>query len=63
MIGLLGEALDEEIIVDPAEIETARWFARDEIEMLMAGNHPDMMAPMQFAIAHHLLKAWLAETG
>ena len=63
MIGCLGEALDEEIRVDPAEIETARWFSREEAAAMMAGNHPDMFAPMPFAIAHHLLKAWLEETG
>ena len=36
-----------------------RWFTRDEAKAMMAGTHPEAYPPMRFAIAHHVLKAWL----
>lgn len=59
MVGLILEADGEELTIDENEIETARWFTRDEARAMMAGTHPDAFAPMRFAIAHHVLKAWL----
>lgn len=59
MMGLFLEADGEEISVDRTELETARWFSRQETAAMMAGTHPDAFAPMHFAIAHHVIKAWL----
>jgi len=59
MIGLILEADAEDLVIDANELETARWFTRDEARAMMAGTHPDAFAPMRFAIAHHVLKAWL----
>lgn len=59
MIGLIVQAEDDEITVDATELETARWFTRDEAKAMMAGTHPEAFPPMRFAIAHHVLKAWL----
>jgi NAD+ diphosphatase len=59
MIGLILEADGEEIIIDGSELETARWFTREEATAMMAGRHPEAFAPPRFAIAHHVLKAWL----
>jgi NAD+ diphosphatase len=59
MVGLILEADGEDLTIDENEIETARWFTRDEAKAMMAGTHPDAFAPMRFAIAHHVLKAWL----
>ena len=36
MIGLIVEAATDEIIVDTSELETARWFTRDEVAAMMA---------------------------
>lgn len=58
MIGLILEAESEEITVDTSEIETARWFTREEARAMLAGQHPDAFAPPRFAIAHHVLKTW-----
>jgi NAD+ diphosphatase len=58
MIGLILEADGEEITVDTSEIETARWFTRQEARAMLAGTHPEVFPPMRFAIAHHVLKAW-----
>jgi NAD+ diphosphatase len=59
MIGLILYAEDDKITVDAHELETARWFTRDEAKAMMAGTHPEAHAPMRFAVAHHVLKAWL----
>jgi NAD+ diphosphatase len=62
MIGLILQAESEEITVDTSELETARWFTREEARAMLAGTHPEVFPPMRFAIAHHVLKAW-AERG
>jgi NAD+ diphosphatase len=56
MIGLIGEAESEEITVDPVELETARWFDRDELILMREERHPDgLKFPTRMAIAHHLI--------
>lgn len=59
MIGLLVEAAEGDISVDAHELEDARWFTRNEARAMLARNHPDSFAPPPFAIAHHVLKAWV----
>ena len=56
MIGLIGEAESEDITVDPVELETARWFDRDELILMREERHPDgFKFPTRMAIAHHLI--------
>ena len=45
--------------MDTSELETARWFTREETAAMMAGTHPEVFAPPHFAVAHHVIKAWL----
>ncbi len=59
MVGLILEADAEDITVDTSELETARWFTREETASMMAGTNPEAFAPPRFAIAHHVIKAWL----
>lgn len=59
MMGLILEADSEEITVDESELETARWFTREETASMMAGTNPEAFPPMRFAVAHHVIKAWL----
>lgn len=59
MIGLILEADADDITVDASELEAARWFTREEAAAMMAGAHPDAYAPPRFAVAHHVIKAWL----
>lgn len=59
MIGLILEADGETIAVDASELEAARWFTREETAAMMAGTNPEAFAPASFAIAHHVIKAWL----
>jgi NAD+ diphosphatase len=60
MIGCVARALNEDIVVDRAELEDARWFSRDESRLMLTRQHPDGLAgPHPFAIAHHLLGRWV----
>jgi NAD+ diphosphatase len=62
MIGCFGEALNEGIVPDAAELEDVRWFPRDEVQAIIAGAHPDGIAiPPPGAIATHLIKAWAGD--
>ncbi|QGZ94382.1 NAD(+) diphosphatase [Terricaulis silvestris] len=58
MIGAICEVDDDRETVDTHELESGRWFTRDEARALMAGKHPDAFCPPPFAIAHQLLKTW-----
>jgi NAD+ diphosphatase len=64
MIGCAARALTEDIVVDHAELEDARWFDREEARLMMTRQHPDGLAgPHPFAIAHHLVGRWLHGEG
>jgi NAD+ diphosphatase len=62
MIGCHAEALSREIVVDPGELDDARWFDREEVAMMLARRHPDgFTAPHPVAIAYHIIRAWLED--
>lgn len=61
MLGCAGEALDEAIILDPAELEDALWVSREEMVTAMAGLHPRLKPARKGAIAHFLIANWLAD--
>jgi len=65
MIGCAARALNQDIVVDRAELEDARWFDRDEARLMLMRQHPEGLAgPHPFAIAHHLVGRWVhAESG
>jgi NAD+ diphosphatase len=60
MFGCSGEALDEAITIDPAELVDARWVARDEAQQMVAGTHPTISTPRPGAIAGSIIAAWAA---
>ena len=60
MIGMRAEATTSEIIIDPVEIEDARWITREELADVFAGTHPEITRPREGAIAGFLLRQWLA---
>lgn len=62
MIGCFGEALNEDIDPDLAELEDCRWFERGEVLAMLDKSHPSLVVPPPGAIAHHLIRAW-AEAG
>ncbi|MBN9074497.1 MAG: NAD(+) diphosphatase [Rhizobiales bacterium] len=59
MIGCYGEALNEDIDPDTAELEACRWFTREETRLALAGSHPDgIIVPPRGAIANLLIRDW-----
>jgi NAD+ diphosphatase len=61
MLGCHGEAESEAITLDPAELEDARWFTREEIAEAYAGTNPALKPARRGAIAQFLLRHWLAD--
>ena len=59
MLGCWGEALTEELTIDP-EIEDALWLSRAEVARMLDGAHPRLASPRRDAIARWLLTAWVA---
>lgn len=62
MIGCFGEALNENIVPDTAELEDCRWFDREEVLAMLGKSHPTLFTPPPGAIAHHLIRAWAQTT-
>jgi len=59
MIGCFGEALNEDITPDLAELEDVKWFTRDEVRDIIARRSTSgVTVPPESAIAHNLIKAW-----
>jgi NAD+ diphosphatase len=62
MIGCYGEALSEDIHADLNELEDCRWFTREEVRAIIAGNHEaGITIPPPGAIASHLIRTWAEE--
>jgi NAD+ diphosphatase len=60
MIGCHAEALTQEIVIDRAELDDARWFTREEVALMLARQHPDgFTAPAPVAIAYHIIRSWV----
>ena len=62
MIGALAEAVSDTVVVDESELEDARWFSREEARTMLTGEHPGgLRTPASFAIARHIIKAWVED--
>lgn len=63
MIGCFAEALPGELRIDPVELESARWFSREELRLAVERWNEDeaLRVPPPLTIAHQLARAWLAE--
>jgi NAD+ diphosphatase len=73
MLGCVAQAESEAIAIDPAELEEARWLSRDALRaaLQVSRSEPkasedhqerrrdDLLMPPPFAIAHHLIRAWV----
>lgn len=62
MIGCWGEALNDDIVIDPNEIEDARWASREEVMDAWASRSNMLVAARKGAIAHFLIKNWLSDS-
>jgi len=64
MIGCFARAQGTDIVIDRNELEDARWFTREEVRQMLDGTHPEgLSAPRPYAIAHHLVRAFVDGTG
>ncbi|MEM9434283.1 MAG: NAD(+) diphosphatase [Pseudomonadota bacterium] len=61
MFGCQGEAEDMRLDIDPSEIEDACWVSREEMLAIFAGESETMKPARKGAIAHFLLRNWLAD--
>ncbi|MDH5797632.1 MAG: NADH pyrophosphatase, partial [Paracoccaceae bacterium] len=61
MIGAWGEALGEDISIDPKEIEHALWVTREEMMQIFAGGDSRIKPARKGSIAHFILQNWLAD--
>jgi NAD+ diphosphatase len=61
MLGCHGEALSEEITVDPTEIEDAMWITRERLLDVVAGRDAVISPPRVGAIAGWMMRQWLAD--
>ena len=61
MIGCIGEAIDDRIMIDAHEIEEARWFSRDEVAQMLRRSTTEETPrlPPAMALAYHLAAAWV----
>jgi NAD+ diphosphatase len=64
MMGFLGEALTEEITIDPDELAEVRWFERDEVRAMVERSRSDdpvpglATLPPPLAIGHQIARRW-----
>lgn len=61
MFGMRTEATGTEIRVDPEELEEAFWVTREELVAAFAGQNPRIRPARKGAIAHFILRNWLAD--
>lgn len=61
MFGCRGRALGRDITIDPVEIEDAMWVTREDMMTVFAGEHPILKPAREGAIAHFILRNWLAD--
>ena len=59
MIGCFAEGTSRDIAVDGNEIVDARWFARDTVRALVAGENREIGLPRRDAIAFQLIRSWV----
>jgi NAD+ diphosphatase len=60
MMGAIADAQTTDLVPDMDELEDVRWFTRDEVTKMAAGNHPDeLVLPPDFAIARQIIDSYL----
>lgn len=62
MMAFHGEALSEDITIDPEEIEDALWITREDLMLAAAGDHPEISPARKGSIANFILTNWLADS-
>lgn len=63
MMGLILDAVNTDITIDPKELEDAQWFNRSDVLDVLEGRGGTFLCPPRQTIAHQLLRHWLSETA
>lgn len=63
MIGCFAECESKDLKLDPGEIAAAEWYSKPEALALINDEIEGFRGPMKVAIAYHLIKEWVKETG
>lgn len=61
MLGCHGTALSREITLDPVELDDAMWISRERLLDVHAGRDATIRPAREGAIAHFLIRNWLAD--
>lgn len=60
MIGCYAQALNDDIVLEPTELEVGRWFGKDEVRQMLANAHPEgFRVPPHGAIGSVLIRDWV----
>ena len=59
MLGFTARALEERIVIDPQEIDSAAWFTREELRA--SPEDERLTLPRRDSIAYQLIRDWLDE--
>jgi len=59
MMGVISDATNSDIIVNPEELEDAKWFTREEVEAVFNKTGDAFMRPPRITIANQLLSYWI----
>ena len=59
MMGITCDAQAEDITLNKAELEEAKWFTKDEVKAVFAKTGDSFIRPPRFTIAHQLLRHWI----
>jgi len=71
MIGMIGEAIEDTITIDPKELEDAKWFNKKDVltmldRTLITPNvfeSKELVIPPPLALAHQMIKVWLGKSN
>jgi NAD+ diphosphatase len=58
MVGLFADVESEALTIDPHELESARWFTRDQVRAALE-DRGEFGVPPPLAIAHQLIRYWV----
>ena len=59
MMGVICDAESEELTLNTAELEDAKWFTREDVQAVYNKTGEAFLRLPRFTIAHHLLRHWL----
>jgi len=62
MIGCLAEAMNDDITIDPKEMDDVRWFTREEVLAATVEENSPLKPARKGSIAHFLIHNWLSDT-